>query len=328
MTRTPNEREDEIILEVLCCVMVVDKTASATEKAHIHTILSGDGSNWTADEVNDRIKKFIARVETQGFWSTLDDACDKASTLPTSRVEKLVQNCITLAKGDSEFHERERKAIGRILTKLPQLHFAGIASQHATPNPTSDENIAKAGSDQTRGRQSPSSGFRSKLREKFPMLSDDHLAWIFVLGLLLLLIVGYGVFCESVFFLEGQSATGTVTHTDVVTSTSNGSTTTYLSVEYTFKESNGTARHESFSIPFSISRPRVSKGKRVTVEYVPGKPGWSRTTIEPMPHYKFFGWIAAVLGVILGSILAIIKGLDYFDVFKLHSSDRKKSIRR
>jgi hypothetical protein len=154
MTHTPNEREDEIILEVLCCVMVVDKTASATEKAHIHTILSDDGSNWTTAEVNERIMKFVARVEAQGFWSTLDDACDKASALPMSRVEKLVRNCITLAKGDSEFHDRERKAIGRILKKLPQLQLGETSSQQDGSTPTYDVDVAVAGSGQPRGKPS------------------------------------------------------------------------------------------------------------------------------------------------------------------------------
>jgi uncharacterized tellurite resistance protein B-like protein len=143
MTRTPNEQEDEIILEMLCCVMVVDKTASAAEKAHIHTILSEDGSNWTTDEVNERIMKFIKRVETQGFWSTLDDACDEAAVLPVRRVEKLVRNCITLAKDDSEFHDRERKAIGRILTKLPQLRLGENSSQQGESTPTYDVNKAR-----------------------------------------------------------------------------------------------------------------------------------------------------------------------------------------
>ena len=328
MTRTPKERHDEIMLEVLCCVMVVDKTASATEKAHIHTILSEDGSNWTTAEVNDRIMKFVARVEAQGFWSTLDDACDEAAALPISRVEKLVQNCITLAKGDSEFHDRERKAIGRILKKLPQLHFAGIASQHAAPNPTSDEKNSKPESEQSRGSQSSEPGFFAKLRETFSTLSVEGKACIFVFGPLVSLIVGYDVYCESVYFLWGQSATGTVTHTEkhvVKTYDSNGRASgSYhsLSVEYTFKESNGTVRQDSFSIRHNFYPPRVSK--RVSVEYVPGKPSWSRTTSEPMPSYKFFGWIAAVVGV----ILAVITCLDYFDVFKLHSSDRKKSIRR
>ena len=154
MPGNSNEQQDEIILELLCCVMVVDKTASATEKAHIHTILSEDGSNWTTAEVNERVMKFIARVEAQGFWPILDDACDKASALPMSRVEKLVQNCITLAKGDSEFHDRERKAIGRILKKLPQLQLGEIAPQHAASSPTYDVNIAKTGSGQPRGKPS------------------------------------------------------------------------------------------------------------------------------------------------------------------------------
>jgi len=201
MVHTPNERQDEIILELLCCVMVVDKTASATEKTRIHTILSEDGSTWTSAEVNERIMKFIAQVEAQGFWSTLDDACDEAAALPISRVEKLVQNCITLAKGDSEFHERERKSIGRILTRLPQLHFAGISSQHAAPNPTSDEKIAKPGSEQSRGSQSSEPGFFAKLRETFSTLSVEGKACIFVFGPLVSLIVGYAVYCESVYFL-------------------------------------------------------------------------------------------------------------------------------
>jgi hypothetical protein len=272
--------------------------------------------------------KFVARVEAQGFWSTLDDACDKASALPMSRVEKLVRNCITLAKGDSEFHDRERKAIGRILKKLPQLQLGETSSQHAASSPTSDENIAKAGSDQTRGRQSSEPGFLVKLREKFSTLPTQGKAWVFVLGPLLLFIVGYAVYCESVYFFWGQSATGTVTHTEkhvVKTYDSNGRASgSYhsLSVEYTFKESNGTVRQDSFSIRHNFYPPRVSK--RVSVEYVPGKPSWSRTTSEPMPSYKFFGWIAAVVGV----ILAVITCLDYFDVFKLHSSDRKEIFNR
>ena len=154
MTHTSEEEQHEIILELLCCVMVVDKTASATEKAHIHTILSEDGSNWTTAEVNERIMKFIGRVEAQGFWPTLDDACDEASAISTSRVEKLVRDCITLAKGDSEFHDRERKAIGRILKKLPQLQLGESSSQQDESTPTSDENIVKAGSGQPRGKPS------------------------------------------------------------------------------------------------------------------------------------------------------------------------------
>ena len=154
MTRTPNEQQHEIILELLCCVMVVDRTASAAEKAHIHTILSEDGSTWTTAEVNERIMKFIARVEVQGFWSTLDDACDKASALPIGRVEKLVQNCITLAKSDSEFHDRERKAIGRILTKLPQLQLGENSSQQGESTPTYDVDVAEAGSGQPHGKPS------------------------------------------------------------------------------------------------------------------------------------------------------------------------------
>jgi uncharacterized tellurite resistance protein B-like protein len=154
MTRTPNEQEDEIILEVLCCVMVVDKTASAAEKAHIHTILSEDGSKWTTAEVNERIMKFVARVEAQGFWSTLDDACDEAAVLPVSRVEKLVRNCITLAKGDSEFHDRERKAIGRILKKLPQLQLGEISSQQDDSTPTYDVAAADPRSGQPLGKPS------------------------------------------------------------------------------------------------------------------------------------------------------------------------------
>lgn len=154
MTDIPDEQHDEIILQLLCCVMVVDKTASATEKAHIHTILSEDGSKWTTAEVNERVMKFIARVEGQGFWSTLDDACDEAAVLPVSRVEKLVRNCITLAKGDSEFHDRERKAIGRILRKLPQLQLGEISSQQDDSTPTYDVAVADPRSGQRRGKPS------------------------------------------------------------------------------------------------------------------------------------------------------------------------------
>ena len=152
MAHNSKEQPHEIMLELLCCVMVVDKTASATEKDHIHTILSDDGSNWTTDEVNERVMTFIARVEAQGFWSTLDDACDEAAVLPVSRVEKLVRNCITLAKGDSEFHDRERKAIGRILKKLPQLQLGEISSQQDESTPTYDVDVAEAGSKQPRGK--------------------------------------------------------------------------------------------------------------------------------------------------------------------------------
>ena len=141
MAHTPNERHDEIILELLCCVMVVDKTASATEKTHIHTILSEDGSKWTTAEVNQRVKKFIERVQTDGIMPTLDAACDKASALPVDRIAKLVQDCISLAKDHSEFHERERKAIGRILQKFPQIQMNGFSTQQEETTSTFELNM-------------------------------------------------------------------------------------------------------------------------------------------------------------------------------------------
>jgi hypothetical protein len=325
MTHTSKERQDEIILDVLCCVMVVDKTASATEKAHIHTILSEDGSNWTIAEVNERIMKFIARVEDQGFWSTLDDACDKASVLPVSLVEKLVQNCITLAKGDSEFHERERKAIGRIRKKLPQLRSPEIAMYQLAASSTSNENIVKAESEQLRDRQSPVPGFIAKLREKFPTLSYEGKVCTFIFGLPVLLIVSYIVYCESVYFLWGQSVKGTVTHTEKKISRNSDHTHIYLRVEYTFKESSGTTRQDSASIPAGFDSVGVGKGMNVNVEYVPGSPGWSRTRFDRYMRWRRRAvWITAIVG----AIVAVIKCLDHFDVFKLHSSDRKKKVRR
>ena len=329
MTHTSKERQDEIILDVLCCVMVVDKTASATEKAHLHTILSDDGSNWTTADVNKRIMNFIARVEDQGFWSTLDDACDKASVLPVSRVEKLVQNGIALAKGDAEFHERERKAIGRILEKLPQLQINEIASQQASSSPASDEKFSKARAKQLRRQQSTVPSLVAKLREKFARLSDAGKLSAIIFGPLVLLIVSYVVYCESVYFLWGQTATGKVTLTEkhsVTTGTgSDRHTTTYLSSKYTFKESDGTARHNSFSVPTGLDAIGVRKGMKVNVEYVPGSPAWSRTRFDRYMRWRRrAGWIAAIVGV----IVAVIKCLDHFDVFKLHSSDRKKNVRR
>jgi len=55
MTHTPSKQRDEIALELCRCVMVVDKTASATEKAHTHTMLCEGGPNGTTAEVNERI---------------------------------------------------------------------------------------------------------------------------------------------------------------------------------------------------------------------------------------------------------------------------------
>lgn len=334
MTHNSKERQDEIILDVLCCVMVVDKTASAAEKAHVHTILSEDGSNWTTDEVNERIMKFIAQVEDQGFWSTLDDVCDKASALPASRVEKLVQNCITLAKSDSEFHERERKAIGRILKRLPQLQLNGTASQKASSSPTGDMNIPKARSKQISGRQSPVPVFIAKLRAKFATLSAGVKVGVCVFGSLVSLIVSYIVYCESIYFLWGQSATGKVTHTEKYTvktqtpgrnGTSNTHTSILLRVKYTFKESNGTVHRDSASIPAGLDSAGVHRGTKIDVQYVPGSPGWSRTRFDSYMRWRRRAvWIAAIVGV----IVAVIKCLDHFDVFNLHSLGRKKNIRR
>jgi len=323
MARTPKERQDEIILELLCCVMVVDRTASALEKAHIHTILSGDGSTWTTAEVNECIMKFIARVEVHGFWCTLDDACDEAAALPMSRVEKLVHDCIALAKSDSEFHDRERKAIGRIQTKLPQLQLAEIATYQLAPSSTSGENTVNNGSEQPRGRQSLSFSSRSKHPAISAKLSGDlkntrwlpdleNNVWIVPFGLLLVLMAPtvYTVYCEAVYFLLGQSATGTVSDTKfdlgnrsrarIVDPQGGGSALKV--VEYTFNESNGTARQDSFT----TGHTRIVKGTAVKVEYVLGAPGWSRTTTEPRRWYKKFAYFQSF--VLFGFVILIIWG--------------------
>jgi hypothetical protein len=145
-------REDQIALELLCCVMVADRLATSAEKHFIRDILDagwfggwyslGDSTivkvepgstnacSWTKREISSRIQQFIKRVKADGLVSTIDAVCEAAQSLDLPRLQGLVQSATQLAKSDSNYSTGEQRVIERIRQNIPMLQFAAIADQY------------------------------------------------------------------------------------------------------------------------------------------------------------------------------------------------------
>jgi hypothetical protein len=142
-------REDQIALELLCCVMVAGGRATSVEKHLILDILkagwfaswyllgdstivkvepgSPDACSWTKREISSRIQQFIKRVKADGLVSTIDAVCEAAQSLDLPRLQGLVQSATQLAKSDSKYSAGKQRVIERIRQNIPMLQFAEIA---------------------------------------------------------------------------------------------------------------------------------------------------------------------------------------------------------
>lgn len=147
-----NAREDQIALELLCCVMVADRLATSDEKHFIRDILEAgwfggwyslndstivkvdpgavNACSWTKREISFRIQQFMKRVKADGLIRTVDAVCEAAQSLDLSRLQGLVQSATQLAMSDSKFTVREQRVIERVQQNIPMLQFAAIANQH------------------------------------------------------------------------------------------------------------------------------------------------------------------------------------------------------
>jgi len=143
-------REDQIALELLCCVMVADGLATSAEKHLVRNIMEagwfaswyslGDSTivklepgdpnarSWTKREIALRIQQFIKRVKADGLANTIDTVCEAAQSLDLPRLQGLVQSATQLAKSDSNYSAGEQRVIARIKQNIPMLQFAELAA--------------------------------------------------------------------------------------------------------------------------------------------------------------------------------------------------------
>ena len=139
-----------------------------------------------------------------------------------------------------------------------------------------------------------------------------------------LLLGGWAAGIESVYALWGETTTGTVTQVTEQTvhrrRSGSRSTKRYLDVRYTYTGTDGAARQGFSRMKIGILTPDIHQGNPVTVEYLPGRSGWSRLSHETYKTWlKIAAWIIGIVSVLLAGMHC----LDYFDVFQLHSRKRK-----
>ena len=125
------ERQEEIVFEVLCCVMVADGKASRDEKVRLVKLMDEYGCTWSTEEIGQRLSDFVSRVRTDGFQKVLNAVCQKAERLDDDHAAQLVEKCHQLTRTDDDYTERERDTVQKIETRLNQLAF--IRRQLQTP---------------------------------------------------------------------------------------------------------------------------------------------------------------------------------------------------
>jgi uncharacterized tellurite resistance protein B-like protein len=112
---------DNVVLDILCCVMVADGKASRCEKAHIVELMANYASDTSEEEVIQHIIGFVAKVKSDGFKSVLKRSCTNARSLDNEAVGELVYLCYELADADSEVDDREKKVIEQIRRQIQKI---------------------------------------------------------------------------------------------------------------------------------------------------------------------------------------------------------------
>jgi uncharacterized tellurite resistance protein B-like protein len=127
MSDSSKTREQELVLELLCCVMLADRDPSEAENSRIQEVLRTDGCEWTSEEFETRTQQLYERIRAQGFWPTLDQVCEwTRAELDDSQVKRILDDCTQLAEVDGETHEQELKVLRRMEKNLSQLILARV----------------------------------------------------------------------------------------------------------------------------------------------------------------------------------------------------------
>ncbi len=111
----------EVLLEILCCLMVADGSASSDEKKRIHELMAEVGSPWSSVELNGRITSFIDRVKTNGYRHTLAVALQDVKLFRNARKQEVLLKCLdAVALADGKTTERELQLCSRVRATLEE----------------------------------------------------------------------------------------------------------------------------------------------------------------------------------------------------------------
>lgn len=106
----------ETLLEALCCVMVADGRASLAERDAIVDILSKVGAPLSPTEIDASIADFVSRVQESGLRDVFQRCVEDVGLCATQPTANIFRRALKLlAHADGAFHEREKRAISRLL---------------------------------------------------------------------------------------------------------------------------------------------------------------------------------------------------------------------
>lgn len=112
----------ESLFRLLCCVMVSDGRASSSEKAMIATLMNKAGATWEPQLIADRIKDFIAEVQTGGFRATFTRALATANLFnDAGRPDLLLKSVDALIALDGVTPQAEQEAAALIRARLMRV---------------------------------------------------------------------------------------------------------------------------------------------------------------------------------------------------------------
>ncbi len=112
---TDADRLFVVLLELLCCMMVADGRASASEKKQIRDLLNYHGSPWTEPEISERISEFIDRIRTDGYRKTVAAALTEIDLFKEQGKQAILLQCLqAVANADEKVTDGEQRLLLRI----------------------------------------------------------------------------------------------------------------------------------------------------------------------------------------------------------------------
>ena len=99
-----------ILMDAICCVICADKKVTTKENKAVYNILEKTKAPWGGDEIDNRIRSFIERVNNEGLNNIIQQTCDKLPEFKKRKQEHILLRCVEyMMRCDGVIDENEKK---------------------------------------------------------------------------------------------------------------------------------------------------------------------------------------------------------------------------
>lgn len=112
---SPQSTWQSSLVQILCCVMVIDKQISSAERQKIYSLMMSVDKTTKPHELDHIISDFIERAKQMGMTKVIHDCLNRVPEVATNGRGNLLLKCVReVAKADGKISSREKELCERI----------------------------------------------------------------------------------------------------------------------------------------------------------------------------------------------------------------------